>query len=381
MGKNKKFLFRLTAYIYLTSVAILAFWPFKTAHLCFKKKIIWDKKDEGIVIKPCSAVSSLHLPLNLYRTFKKGKEITIEVKLMTQTNNQGGPSRIVTYSEDKRHRNFTLGQEQDALIFRLRTTRTDLSGITPHIVMPNFFSPGKKQYISVTYDGRNEKIYLDGKLRRSYSTLKGTFANWSPYCNFILGDEYTSMRNWHGRLYLVAIYNRALSGREILHNYLSDFSPKYKRTQKSLVGFYDFSEKSGNFIYDKSPAGLCGTLSKVRYRPFISSLFSNLSTNYFFYDMIMNVVGFLPVSFLIFFNFPPENQKKNIYVKIYILPVFTGFLLSISIEYFQQFLFYRNPNLWDVIYNVGGTIIGAFILHFMVLFNITGSGTENSIKI
>ncbi len=381
MTRNNKFIFRLAACIYLISIAILAFWPFKPAHLCFRKKIIWDSKDQAIIIKPCSAVSSVNLPLDLWQNFKKGKEITIEVKLMTQTNNQGGPARIVTYSEDKLHRNFTLGQQNDALVFRLRTTRTDLSGVRPHLFAHGIFSPGKKQHIAVTYDGKHEKIYLNGKLYKSFSFLKGTFANWSPHCNFILGDEYTSMRSWHGRLYLVAIYDRSLSALEILHNYLADSSEKYKRTEKGLVGFYDFSEKPGNFIYDKSPAGFCGTLSKIRYRSFISSLFSNVKTNYFFNDMVMNVVAFLPISFLIFYNFPPETQKNGIYMKIYGLPVLTGFLVSISIEYLQQFLFYRNTNIWDVIYNVGGTIIGAVIFHFFTgLGIIKGKKAHGRVK-
>jgi hypothetical protein len=76
---------------------------------------------------------------------------------------------------DPYQRNFTLGQENDSLILRLRTSDSDLNGVYPHFRANKVFEPGKKQHITVSYDGKLEKLYVDGKLREISSRLKGNF--------------------------------------------------------------------------------------------------------------------------------------------------------------------------------------------------------------
>ena len=51
-------------------------------------------------------------------------ELGLEAVIRTHDLNQKGPARIVTFSSGASSRNFTLGQDKDKLVFRLRTSRT-----------------------------------------------------------------------------------------------------------------------------------------------------------------------------------------------------------------------------------------------------------------
>jgi hypothetical protein len=76
---------------------------------------------------------------------------------------QSGPARIVTYSQDSLHRNFTLGQNQRALTFRLRTPASDSNGTNPAVYSGPVFVPNRPTFVAAVYDGRISELYVDGK--------------------------------------------------------------------------------------------------------------------------------------------------------------------------------------------------------------------------
>ena len=162
-------------------------------------------------------------------------------------------------------RNFTLGQEFDSLILRLRTTESDENGLYPHFRVDKTFEPGKKYYITVTYDGISEKLYVNGKLREISSALEGTFSSWDPKSFFLIGNEYTGDRLWLEKIYLVALYNRALADEEIYQNYKdvrsSDTTVIGSRQKHiGLVRPYTFSEGKGDVVYNQAKPKTSGHL-------------------------------------------------------------------------------------------------------------------------
>jgi hypothetical protein len=72
--------------------------------------------------------------------------------------------RIVTFSRDQYHRNFTLGQEGGALEFRLRTPATGLNGILPVTRTMAILEVGRSYFVAATYDGFVSRIFVDGEL-------------------------------------------------------------------------------------------------------------------------------------------------------------------------------------------------------------------------
>jgi VanZ family protein len=80
------------------------------------------------------------------------------------------------------------------------------------------------------------------------------FFNWDPDYPLQLGNEVTLDRPWLGKIFLLAIYDRALSPDEVLANFLEGSSSdgQQNRSNEGVVAFYDFREGAGAIIHDRS---------------------------------------------------------------------------------------------------------------------------------
>jgi hypothetical protein len=148
---------------------------------------------------------------------RRTNELTIEARLATADNNQTGPARIVSFSTDPYHRNFTLGQERDQLVLRLRTTRTGENGMPPETRLGTV-KPRQPVHVLVTY--RNGELigYLNGQPAARSAAVRGDFSNWTPQ-HLLLGDEWQQARHWQGWIERVAIYCRFMGSEEARRRY------------------------------------------------------------------------------------------------------------------------------------------------------------------
>jgi hypothetical protein len=77
---------------------------------------------------------------------------------------QAEVERIVTFSRDQFHRNFTLGQDGKAVEFRLRTPATGPNGILPVTRTTAILEAGRSYFVAATYDGFVSRVFVDGEL-------------------------------------------------------------------------------------------------------------------------------------------------------------------------------------------------------------------------
>jgi serine/threonine protein kinase len=134
-------------------------------------------------------------------------EFSLVVKFRTGEEHQSGPARIVSLSSTGTSRNFTLGQERDDLVFRLRTSETDDNGMKSQVKLGPVF--GDWMHVAVTYRSGSLSYYLNGKLVESWDKVQGSLDNWSDQM-FILGNEYKDSRPWKGIVADVAVYDTVL---------------------------------------------------------------------------------------------------------------------------------------------------------------------------
>jgi len=104
----------------------------------------------------------------LTRELRRTSQFTLSTTVATADTEQNGPARIISLSGDPYHRNFTLGQEKNHLVFRLRTPLTGENGLEPPLIVPNIFTSRNPRHLAVTYDGSSLRLYVDG-LRHSHS--------------------------------------------------------------------------------------------------------------------------------------------------------------------------------------------------------------------
>lgn len=77
---------------------------------------------------------------------------------------QHGPARIFSIAADDNRRNFTIGQERDALIIRLRTPASGENGQKPEMLVPGVFvsSDWRSQHITIHYNAPLMTVSVDG---------------------------------------------------------------------------------------------------------------------------------------------------------------------------------------------------------------------------
>ena len=354
---------------------VLLLWPFDLVFLKEKNNVHWIGTSNGIEFPEKGQVLSPSSTENLCGRLLAGTGFSLEVWAAAQNDVQSGPARIVSYSLNPNRRNFTLGQSKDRLVMRLRTTETDLNGVTPHLEVDNVFDSPEPRHIVVTYDFSDQSVYINGKIRVRKEIPGGRFSNWDPSYHLVLGNEVTGDRPWRGKIFFVAIYNRVLGKEEIRQNYLVGWLPESasgdgtQRVSAGLVASYLFGERMGDKVSDSSgthtPLDLHAPRSIQTYkRPHLDLSYTGISQNpNLLGDVILNIIIFLPVGFLLH---AALRIRYGSSMKTAAFVFAVGTLFTFGIESLQHFSLTRHSSLVDVFSNMLGTVLGITIDRFYI---------------
>ncbi len=144
-------------------------------------------------------------------------QLTLECLVTTDNLDQSGPARIISFSNDATHRNFTLGQNGNRFAVRIRTPRTGTNAMNGEFSFGEI-EADKPMHVLVSYFDRNVYCYIDGELVHVSNGIQGDFSNWKLY-PLLFGDEASGGRNWEGKLSHVAIYSRFVGVEEAAHKF------------------------------------------------------------------------------------------------------------------------------------------------------------------
>jgi len=342
-------------------------WPFD---FFSENRVQWLQETNGIEFTGNGIVMTSVPPLDLYEKLTTGQGLTIELWLETADIGQKGPARIVSYSLNPGSRNFTLGQEKNALIVRLRTTETDMNGVRPHLVVENVFNKRNDLlHIVVTYDWTKQIVFVNGIMCMAKSIPGGTFSNWDPTHYLILGNEGTCNRPWRGKLRHISFYNRPLDAEEVYSlfhkNEISRLNTldKRKPNRNGIITEYRFSEGNGNSIHGAKDSEIALDFLIPKYArpytaPFLRWPSDNLVYTLNHRDTLLNVLGF------ILFGFLGHGMMRNTYFlswRISIFVLITGICLSFFFESMQYFSVKRDSSAIDFCANSIGTVLGIYI--------------------
>ncbi|HEX5445110.1 MAG TPA: LamG-like jellyroll fold domain-containing protein [Pirellulales bacterium] len=148
---------------------------------------------------------------------KAANGLSLEAVISPDRPRQQGPARIITFSSSASSRNFTLGQQSDRLILRLRTPQTGENGVSPELDLCRL-AARKPQHVVVTYGPGMLVCYLDGRQVLATDKIKGDFSNWTAQ-HLLFGDEWDGARDWAGTLEAVAVFSRVLPAEEVRRSY------------------------------------------------------------------------------------------------------------------------------------------------------------------
>lgn len=355
---------------YAIILSIVLLWPFNFSFFGKKNHVKWSEGSPGITFIGEGQVISSSFSRKFYEKMSNGKGITLEIWANSANNNQHGPARIVSYSLNHRYRNFTLGQDGSDLMIRLRTEITNLNGTEPMLIVKDVFTQAKPLHIVVSYDFIEQRVYVNGSLRKTSTIPGGGFKNWDRGYPLILGNEAVGGRPWLGKLSYIAIYNHPIDAQEVLKNFDKVKHYIYEKGKMSapkegqLVRYMFNEEKgfkvknSGTLVNDLT-LDIPDKIQKKGKRMLNSSLYQFSALGLMlFYDILLNVLLFIPFGF-IFYEIISNYMNGSWRIMLFVLIV--GVTISLSAEIIQYFSELRDSSFVDVITNGVGTLSGTLL--------------------
>ena len=139
-------------------------------------------------------------------------------------------SYMVSYSGGDMARNFTLAQTNQDYDFLMRSSKSDLNGMTQLQTSDAAkVLQASLQHVVMTYDSVNgRQIYVNGVNTGTTDADKGgTISNWDSTFAFVLGNEVSGDRSWQGLIKFVAIHSRAMTPTQIMENFNAGVGQRY----------------------------------------------------------------------------------------------------------------------------------------------------------
>ena len=180
--------------------------------------------DDGLLLNPTTRVSNGLDNNKIFSAATASNELTLEAWIVPATDTQGGPARIITQSLDWYSRNFTLGQDGNRYVVRLRTTSNGTNGKGVQVFSPVGTATTQLTHVLFTRTVAGvATLYIDGAAVQ-LNTVGGDFSNWDPAHDFGLANEFSlpsgdTNTDWLGEYRLVAVYSRALNDTEVQQNF------------------------------------------------------------------------------------------------------------------------------------------------------------------
>ena len=347
--------------VVLAAILIAGLWPF---NFFPQNGVEWLPDRDGVRFYGQGIISGPVLDQKRWQALFQDRAITVEIRLRPELETSSAPS-IVALFDGKAPEIFAVRQWRSHLVVWSRPDDpADRKRGMPfqEIGYRDAFPKGEDVSITITSDKSGSVLYINGQPARNYPKRRLLAADTTGNPHLILGNTSTGESFWTGDIMGVAIYNRVLSPVEVFRDFQSwmqndAFSIK---RQNGLVCLYPFYERKGEMIrnvIDPDEALTMPEIFKPVQRkilfPFLQELRSNPS---FSQDLMVNVLGFIPVGlFFAAYLFRHPNRKR---LAVYVIVVLVGMGLSLFIELAQAWLPTRDSSFSDVVSNTVGTILG-----------------------
>ena len=177
----------------------------------------------GLAVNAPTAIRSVGAASKLLTALQASRALTLEVWVTPASTEQSGPARIVAMSQDGiSGGNFVLGQEKTQFLTRLRTSTTDKYG-KPALTTSTGTAVTGLSHLVYTRDASGQAHFYINGIQESSASVGGDFSTWGDFALALANepavDNQGNGRPWLGELYLVALYDRALSATEVDSNF------------------------------------------------------------------------------------------------------------------------------------------------------------------
>jgi len=351
---------RVTSLLCLAVLACIwtvGLWPFHAP----ENSVSWLKSEDGVRFGEHAAIVSA----TTFKAARKAAQDGVSLEIWLKPDQIKGAILAFDSSPDPQSP-FLLRQSGARLILQRYVMDSQQRVSHPMFVVENAFKKDKRSFLTITSNKNGVRCYVNGVLAQETSDPGITKQELSG--PLVVGNSTWDDR-WLGILAGLAIYDRQLGDSEVKTHYET-----WTRGQgaslagdESLTALYTFGDRQGNSVRNLVDATTPLTIPArcfVIHKAFLRSVandFRNMrdSANHWsiLRSVLINVIGFMPVGFVLFAFFTSVKPSKH----AALIVIFLGFLLSFSVEALQWFLPNRDSGMNDLFTNTSGAALGVLV--------------------
>jgi hypothetical protein len=285
---------------------------------------------------------------------------TVELWIQTHRAPANNVFNILTIHNPRLPLDFALGQWKQDFLLRGTTQHPQPAGAIREVGMYHALPEQQARFITIRGNDAGTDFYLDGSAAGHFpefvlnaEALDG---------QLILGNGASGKSPWTGRLFGLALYNRALNPKEIAWHHVlwADGRARQLMNAPGLAALYLFDEGHGRQAKDSSGNRhrvIIPAVFQPIHRDFLLPPWKDISYNRPDYsDIAINVLGFMPFGFCFFLHRHLLRPRRLVFNAL--LVVFAGSAISLTIEVIQAWLPNRTSSMNDLLTDTAGTLFG-----------------------
>jgi VanZ family protein len=341
----------------LCSIMVIGLWPFHSP----RDEVHWLQNENGLQFDRYGTVLSTG---TLERASSDGPSASIEFWMSPASAWNTGT--LIAFYSPPTTRQFSLHQRYTDLVLQrdIGDPHTRLSPVEMQV--HNVFRK-KQALITVTSDGRETAVYIDGQLV-TRSLWFGLSAD-DLTGRLIVGTSALQGDSWPGRLRGLALYGSQLSASQVAQHD-EEWTQKGKPVatdNERVRALYLFDEHAGRIVHDYAGSG--GDLYipghfLVLHQMFLEPPWSEMRAQHSYVkNVLINIAGFVPLGLVWSAYFSSVWRIRWAAAATVML----GFAVSLTIEILQASLPTRYSGMTDIITNTLGTCLGVVFYYAVAL--------------
>jgi hypothetical protein len=322
--------------IYLAACVVATLWPFNFR----QHNLATPSPGGGLVVRQPGIAFTETPPSKLARL----QTFTLALRLSSVSTHER--ACILDYGTDERHANLRLQQENGRLDVWVESAGSR-PGAGLHI--PHVFDRGDTLSIMVSFDGQRLHACREGSMRRTTQIAPGEHLRWDSSATLAIGSLVDGQIGWRGTIFALAVTDGVSESSDSIEG--------------NRVLFYDFTRTFQDSVKDDGSAPQDPLLVPERYTVpsriiLATPAHYNWHTRWFVFDMVLNIAVFLPFGYLLTIILTRSLRSVS---KGTIATMLAAFLFSLTVEWLQAWLPTRNSSMVDLMCNVTGAGIGAWL--------------------
>lgn len=343
----------------VAGILVAGLWPFSSP----KNQVSWRTKSGGLWFGGHGTA----LSVALFEPASKPEVRSCTVEIWLTPALTWEHRTILAFYAPNRTIRFSLHQSNRDLLIEGQQSNPKPNGVAAKLYVNRVFQRDRTVYITVTSDGRETAVYVDGALAVRSREL--VFSEKDLVGELVVANSPVFNDSWSGTLKGLDFYNAFLTQKVTRQHYQYWTSGDMHSLAGAgkLVGLYVFDQAAGRTVRDQ--IGKMPDLYIPKQYMLFDHMFLQRPWDEYMRDRnygksaLLNVAGFVPLGFIIFaylFSLDPGRRAG-------LLTILIGAAVSVTIEVLQSFLPTRDSGMTDIITNTLGTAIGVGLYYWIKL--------------